>query len=64
MTQAPTGEIRLQFTYLLQRDETIGKAEEESAKMPSAQAGLKDPNLLAVNIVRAKGLKLSSDVET
>lgn len=63
MTQAPTGEIRLQFTYLLQRDEMIGKAEEESAKSAPLSGRLKDPNLLNVTVVRAKGLKLD-DVDT
>jgi len=57
MTQVPTGEVHLQITYMLHKDETLVKAEEEAAmRAPETQA--KEPNLLNVNVVRARGLKL------
>ena len=57
MPQAPTGEVRLQITYMLHKDETLVKAEEEAAlRAPETQA--KEPNLLNITVVRARGLKL------
>ena len=62
MSQAPTGEVHLQFTYFLQRDETLGKGDDEGAKSPTSRSN-KLPNLLTVNVVRARSLRLEG-VET
>jgi hypothetical protein len=61
MKGAPSGDVRLQFTYFLQREETLGKAAEDGSKSPTARQ--KEPNLVTVNVVKARGLRLDG-VET
>jgi hypothetical protein len=63
MGQAPSGEVRLQFTYYLQRDETIGKTDEGGVRSPTSR-GVKKPNLVTINVVRARGLRLERGDET
>lgn len=65
MPQAPTGEVRLQFTYYLQKDDTLGggKAEAEGALSPGARS-VKKPNLVTVTVVRARGLRLERPDDT
>lgn len=62
MGQAPSGEVRLQFTYYLQRDETL-KSDEGGVRSPTSR-GVKKPNLVTINVVRARGLRLERGDET
>ena len=58
MSQVPSGEVRIQFTYFLEKDSNIAQIEEEALKSPTSRS--KAPNLATVFVGKAKGLKLDT----